>query len=439
MARTEGALPPGIVYVLDFLPTYVVREAAGIIAAGFSVGIHLPVSGLSNGLWEKVVEGTGLPDPSIVRTDVRKDWCSLPAGRLLLQAAPVILRHLLATPIRFIRLACASLREGTFRYFLAGAGLAAGLRRAGPALLHSHFATDAAHTARWAAALLGVPFTVTTHAADIFCPERPERVRTLLAAADGIHTISAFNAAFMAERYGEALRDRIVVSVLGLDPGTLPARPPSEPRKVPEFVCSASGLVPKKGVEILLGACRILLDRGLRFTCTIVGADAGEARLASLRRRILEAGLAGQVSLAGLLPSSAALERVAAGTVFVLPCVQAPGGDMDGIPVSLMESMAMGIPSISTRLSGIPELIEDGVSGLLVEPGDPAALADAMERLVTDPGLAARLGAAGRMRTAADFSLDRHVRGLVSFWNGRIASFEGGRRGGGSVRGVPGA
>jgi colanic acid/amylovoran biosynthesis glycosyltransferase len=425
MTGSHEALPVRICYLLDFLPTYVAREVVEVIATGLPIDIHLPLSTLSDGLWEKVVEPSARLDTAVVKRDVRKDWCTAPAWQMLLQALPTVLKSLAVRPVRSMELALDSIRHGTFRYFLAGMELAVRLRGTGTRLVHSHFARDASQIAIHTAALLGVPFTVTTHATDIFSPQQPDRVKALLDAADGIHTISEFNREYMADRYGTHLRERITVSVLGLDPSLLPGRVPAETGEVPVFVCTASGLVPKKGVEVLLEACRILLDRGQCFTCSVLGSDAGGERLDFLRKSTGEMGLSRTVTFTGLLSSVETLERVSACTVFVLPSVRAPNGDMDGIPVSLMESMAMGVPSISTRLSGIPELIEDGVSGLLVEPGDPAALAGALELLLADPALAARLGAAGREKVASCFSLDRYAHDLASFWKKRLAPVRG--------------
>jgi glycosyltransferase involved in cell wall biosynthesis len=422
---SDGALPLRICYVLDFLPTYVVREAAEVMATGLRFEIHLSVRTESNGLWEKVLEGADTLDSTVVRRDLRKDWCTAPAGRMLLQAFPSAMRSFMGHPLRYSCLALESLRHGTFRYFLAGAELAVRLRGTGTSLVHSHFARDAADIAFYAAALLGVPFTVTTHATDIFSPEHPDRLRALLGAADGIHTISVFNREYMADHYGEGLRARITVSVLGLDPASLPERISAAAGEIPSFVCTASGLALKKGVEVLLEACRILLDRGRSFTCSVLGSDPSGERLEHLRGRTAEMGLADTVTFAGLTSSAETLRRVSCCTVFVLPSVRAPNNDMDGIPVSLMESMAMGVPSISTRLSGIPELIEDGVSGLLVEPGDAAALAGAMERILADSSLASRLGSAGREKVLSSFSIDRYARDLISFWRG-IQAPEGG-------------
>ena len=96
---------------------------------------------------------------------------------------------------------------------------------------------------------------------------------------------------------------------------------------------------------------------------------------------------------------------MATGDVFCLPCVRAPDGDLDGLPQMLMEAMACGLPVVSTRLVGIPDLVVDEECGLLVESADPSAFADACERLIGDPALAAKLASAGRQRVVEHFDL----------------------------------
>jgi hypothetical protein len=146
------------------------------------------------------------------------------------------------------------------------------------------------------------------------------------------------------------------------------------------------------------------------FTCTLVGE--GPLR-ESLLRQIARAGLQGRVRLAGGMTQGEVARLLAERPIFVHPSVPLRNGMMDGIPVALMEAMAAGAPVLASRLSGIPELIDDGVSGLLVEPGDPEALAGAMRRLAEDQHLAHTLGGAGARRVRADFALDRCTSALV--------------------------
>jgi len=106
----------------------------------------------------------------------------------------------------------------------------------------------------------------------------------------------------------------------------------------------------------------------------------------------------------------------------VLPSVRTPQGDMDGIPVSLIEAMGIGVPVVSARLSGIPELVEHERSGLLIPPGDGRALAEAITRLARDPALAHVLAARGRARVRETFSLARYVDRLLGAWNEAAAA-----------------
>lgn len=402
-----------IVYILDFLPTYVARELKALQNLGLATEVHLPESSAASALWDRVL-GSSPEKSDALRRDIPMGWCTAPAGRFLPKALLFLLAVGAGRPIRTTSLTLKALRQGTFRYLLAAAATTYFLRGRHPSLIHAHFAKDAGWIAAYTAGLLGVPFTLTTHAIDIFAPADPKRVRALLWKASAVHTISTFNRNYMEERYGPGLRGRVKVARLGLDPNTLPSHCPSAEELL--IVCTASGLVPKKGVDVLLEACSILRQRGFEFRAEIIGSDPDGTRLKEFRRSVQEAGLEEIVNLRGLLSADDALEVVSGATIFALPSILAPNGDMDGIPVALMEAMGMGIPSVSTRLSGIPELVEDGHTGLLAEPGNPVSLADALGRLLCDPDLAAQLGAAGRERVLREFTVDRYASDLVSLW-----------------------
>lgn len=169
-------------------------------------------------------------------------------------------------------------------------------------------------------------------------------------------------------------------------------------------------------MEVLLQACNTLHMRSISFKCVIAGTDQAGDRLELFRKAVSEYKLDGIVEFRGLMPSKKVLEAVSTSNLFVLPSVEAPNGDMDGIPVALMEAMGIGVPAISTRLTGIPELIEDGVNGLLTTPGDHEELADAIEKLLTDPDLAEDLASRGREKVLKDFSVDRYTDDLIEAW-----------------------
>jgi len=166
-----------------------------------------------------------------------------------------------------------------------------------------------------------------------------------------------------------------------------------------------------RGFGHLLEACRILAERGIAFECQIVGDGPLRDVLAA---RILRLDLGSRVSLLGALPHETVLDRYREATVFALPCVTGPDGDRDGIPNVILEAMAMGLPVVSTRHSGIPEAVEDGASGLLVPPGDEEALAQALVRLIDDPPLRERLGRRGRERVRELFDVDANAMMLLA-------------------------
>jgi len=281
--------------------------------------------------------------------------------------------------------------------------------------IHAHFATHATTTAYLVNQLTGIAFSFTAHAQDIYISQRmlPEKVR----AAAFVVTISDFNKRFITDMAGDHYADKIQMVHCGVD--TTLFRPTEAPRRPGVFrIVSVGRLVEMKGQRHLVEACRLLNERGIPFECAIIGAGPLEG---ALRRQIAEAGLEGRVQLAGGQARDAVLARVRGADVVVQPSVITPGGRMEGIPVALMEALACERAVIATRVSGIPELVHDGVSGLLVEAGDAIALAEALARLKHDPELRARLGAAGRRTVLAEFDLNANsalVRELFAEYHG---------------------
>lgn len=404
-----------ITYILGFLPTYVLREIVELSSRGYRVDVLLPASEGTSEFWMDLIAGQELGDSISIRREISDEVVRCGPLRMmrffLTRCIPVLLRH----PLRFLKLSLSALRVRSFRFFLLGASLSRRVR-SDSLLIHSHFARTVAHAGLWTAGLLGVPFSITTHAVDIFVPRREDLVRYMLERADAVMTISHFNREYIAERYGQDLRGRVTVTHLGLDQDALPKRRTGT-GPVPLVVCTASGLGEKKGVPVLMEACRIMASRGLEFRCRVIGSDRSGRLLRRFEEDTAAEGLAGVLEFTGSVKSEEVIDHVASADVFVLPSVKAASGDMDGIPVSLMESMSMGVPTVSTRISGIPELIEDGVDGILVSPGDPAELAGALERILADPDFAGRIGAAAAVKARNDFSVSGYVSRLLRTWS----------------------
>jgi glycosyltransferase involved in cell wall biosynthesis len=262
--------------------------------------------------------------------------------------------------------------------------------------IHAHLASPPGNYAWFLSMLTGIPFSFTGHAADLFC--RPEALRAKFADATGVVGISAYNLAFFRS-LAPALEHAEVIHC-GVDTSRYPYRQRNAVATPPRIL-AVGRAAPKKGFTHLLRALRLLSDRGVAWRADLVG---GGPLLEALRAEAEALGL-DALNIRGARQQAEIRELLAAADVFVLPCVQAPDGDIDGIPVALMEAMACGVPVVSTRLSGIPELIEDGRSGLLVPPADPQALADALARLVSEPGLQGRLSREGREKVEREFDL----------------------------------
>ena len=269
--------------------------------------------------------------------------------------------------------------------------------------LHAHFATSATTVARLAAAFADLPFTFTCHAKDIFHESvRVEDLEAKFSAAAAAVTVSDFNVEYLRATVGPAAgRLRRVYN--GLDLADFPYRAPDERRPL---VLAVGRLVEKKGLTDLVEACAILDRRGVRFECRIIGSGELEE---DLRSRIERLGLGDRVALTGAQPRSEVVRSIREAAVLAAPCVVGDDGNRDGLPTVLLEAMALGTPCVSTDVTGIPEVLRDGDTGLMVPPRDPEALAGAIERLLQDPGLRVTLAGRARRRIESDFDVHRNT------------------------------
>jgi len=268
--------------------------------------------------------------------------------------------------------------------------------------LHAHFATSPASVARLGAFLAGIPYSFTAHAKDIFHESvRPEDLVRKLSDARAVITVTDYNVEFLRRTYGSAAaRVRRVYN--GLDLARFPYRDPGER---PPVIVAVGRLVEKKGFADLVAACALLAEWGIDFRCELIGAGPLEGDLAAAidRERLTK-----RFSLAGPRPRSEIIERVSGGCVFAAPCVIGSDGNRDGLPTALLEAMALGTPCVSTHVTGIPEVIRDGETGLLVKPGAWADLAVALARLLADAELRVRLARAARHMIEREFDADRN-------------------------------
>lgn len=282
--------------------------------------------------------------------------------------------------------------------------LAQAARDRGITHLHAHFASVATTVARLAARFAGLPYTFTAHAKDIFHESvRPDDLLRKLADAQATVTVSDFNLNHLRDTYGPAAAARVCRVYNGMDLAALRYDPPADR---PPLILGVGRLVEKKGFADLIDACAILAGRGKSFRCLIVGTGELDA---DLRAQVGRLGLGAHVELIGARPQAEVFALLRQAAVFAAPCVIGADSNRDGLPTVLLEAMALGTPCVSTDVTGIPEVLRDGETGLRVPQHDPAALAAAAERLMDDDALRVRLAGRARERMETDFDVHRNA------------------------------
>jgi glycosyltransferase involved in cell wall biosynthesis len=278
----------------------------------------------------------------------------------------------------------------------------AALRAFKPDVIHAHFATDPTTVARNLAAALDVPFTFTAHGHDIHRRPPPDFWLRATAAA-AVVTVSRANAHSISERFFVPSA-HVRVIPCGVDTARFH---PNGARTSPPLIVCVARLVPVKNLGLLLEACAVLRARGVQFRAVVVGEGRSRAELeATLARLELE----NTVELAGAATQDRVVRYWQQATVATLTSAN------EGMPVSLMEAGACGVPSVATSVGGVPELVTSGVNGLLVRHACEAELADAIAALARSPALRARLGAEGRATVEHAYSESAYLESLSSLY-----------------------
>lgn len=390
---TASTPPRRVIYVVSLFPcwseTFIVREIRALLDAGVDVRIL----------------SLKPPSESLVQEDAAAllDRVHYPARGLasLIGFARVALRH----PIGVAGTVAAVLADGWRRPPTAlkslgalwrGLGRLDWVRQFAPDLIHAHWATYPS-TVAWALArLTGLPFGFTCHAHDIFI-ERQLLARKIAEAQLPV-TISQYNVDWLQDRLQSRLPQKFRIVHCGVDLATIPAHP--QCGRTPGSILSVGRLDPIKGFDTLIDALALLKQRNVAFRCRLVGAGELEN---DLKARARARDVANHIEFTGVRGQDAVRAWMAESEIFVMPSQIAADGNRDGIPVALMEAMASGCAVVGTRVSGIPELIEDQRDGLLVEARQPQQLADALQRLLADAELRRRLADQGRRRVTDEF------------------------------------
>jgi glycosyltransferase involved in cell wall biosynthesis len=297
---------------------------------------------------------------------------------------------------------------GALAFFPKVVHFARGMDRARISHVHAHFASHPAAAAFVIRRLVGIPYSFTAHGSDLHRDRH--MLREKVAEARCVVAISHYNREVIAGECGDAAAGRVRVIHCGVDTELFRPDEAGRPAARPLAVVCTGTLHEVKGQTHLIEALRRLAERGVEFSCELIG-DGPDRR--ALARQVEAAGLDSHVAFLGSLTRGEVAARLRAADVLVAPSVPTANGRREGIPVALMEAAACGLAIVASGISGIPELVEDGKLGFLVPPGDAGALAQALERLASDPELRRQFGAEARRKALAEFDLHQNARELA--------------------------
>jgi glycosyltransferase involved in cell wall biosynthesis len=284
---------------------------------------------------------------------------------------------------------------------------------AGTRWLHAHFLHTPASVTRYAARLAGLPWSASAHARDIWTTGAWEKAEKLADCRWAV-TCTRENADHLSAL---APPGRVGLVYHGLPLDRFPPPPARAPRTAPAVILSVGRLVEKKGYADLLAALGALAAREDWHFHHVGGGPLRDA----LQAQADALGIGHRVTWHGPAAQEQVLEHYRRADLFVLASRTAGDGDRDGLPNVLVEAQSQGLPCISTRLSAIPELIEDGRTGLLVEPGDTGAITTAITTLLDDPARRAALGAAGMARARSAFDHSAGIDQLMQRFDAGLA------------------
>ncbi len=326
-------------------------------------------------------------------------------GQLLLH--PVQVPRLLAQFARSFRGSRQSLLKSWFSMMLA-ADFIPLMRARGIHHIHAPWATYPSTAALFCHRLAGFSFSFTGRAHDLFLEDHGLAIK--LREAQFVQTITEYNRTLIRQRYPDHALDTLHVIHSALDPSDFVG--PRAP-VAPDLLLSIGRMVEMKGFAHLIEACALLRDRGMAFQCRIFGEGPLKT---SLQEQISQRELSALVQLCEPVPQAEIRRLLTQASCFLLPCVTAGDGDQDGIPNVLMEAMAARVPVISCPTSGVPELVQHEITGMLAAPRSPQSLVEQIERILSDSALRQRIAEAGRLKVEDEFNIHKNAARLASLF-----------------------
>lgn len=296
---------------------------------------------------------------------------------------------------------------------LQAAWIAARAVEAGISHFHAHFASLPSTMAYYAHLISGIPYSFTAHAKDIFVYDMNEHLLARkLETAKFVVTVTNYNYNYLTENAPHV--DPSVIKVIhnGIDLDKF--IPMETGGREENLILGVGRLVPKKGFGTLLDACKLLKDKGVDYRCLIVG-DGSE--LENLQNKKYELGLTdNDVEFVGAKTLDDVLDLMRKATLFCLPCMVDVDGNQDALPTVIIEALALGLPVISTTISGIPEMLDHKISGALVEPEKPEELSEWIERVLSSRDLQAKFAVAGREKAEDKFNLKKNIQTMIGYY-----------------------
>ena len=389
--------------------TFILREVLALRKLGFEISVAS-------------VNSVDRPTEKLTQDEQDEARKTLYLKRLSL--ARVLWDHLCSfahNPFRFLQTLFFALRLGQpdlkrmlygILYFAEAVLVARWMRKSRLPHLHVHFATPAAMVGLLASRLTHCSLSITVHGPDEFYDVTRYQLAAKIAGCSFLCVISQFARSQLMKVSSAKEWRKFEVTPLGIDPQRFPPKPTKSADGRFEVLC-VGRLVPAKGQHILIEALHFMVNRGGDACVRFVGDGPDRQSLELLARQL---GVADRVFFEGSVNQDRIGEFYKQANAFVLPSFA------EGVPVVLMEAMSVELPCITTRITGIPELIRDGIDGLLVTPSDSDELASAMLRLMKDPSLCRDLGKSGRKRVVACYDLDTNTKRLAEVLRKRLAA-----------------
>lgn len=400
----EGALAVVLGEFPSTSETFILREMLELERQGFRI---VPFALEEPDEPEAHVDAADLAARTVYRPPPLSLSCLLRQGLALLRypagylsALLFVLRHTVQSP--------GTARELVGSLLTAGCFALAAPRRPPLGHVHAQFSSKPATVGLLLAEVLGVTFSMSCHARDVFTRESILLGRKL-SEAEFTAVCTRHGQERLQRQHPLVAGDNVHLVYHGIDPSRF--MPPLEPPPEPRIVLSVGRLVPKKGFDILLRAAAMARSHGADFELHIVGEGPERD---DLERLAVGLGLRDTVVFRGRMTQEELLPLYERAHAFALASVVTEDGDRDGLPNVLLEALAMGVPTVGAATGGIPELIEHEQTGLLARPGDPEDLAEQLERIIYDEQLRDHVRRAGRERIIMDFDISRNAETLAA-------------------------